>query len=117
MSEKVVIYHNPRCSKSRETLALLRARGIEPEIVEYLQNPPDKEEVKQLIEKLAILPHDLLRTKEAPYKELGLSLNSTADEVAEAIAEHPILLERPVVVRGDKAAIGRPPENVLPVLG
>ncbi len=114
--EKVVIYHNPRCSKSRQTLALLRAKGVEPEIVEYLNHPPSVEELKHIIRLLDIEPHDILRTKEAPYKELALSPDSSPDDVAKAIAAHPILLERPIVVVGRKAAIGRPPENVLTVL-
>lgn len=114
--EKVVIYHNPRCSKSRQTLALLRAKGIEPEVVEYLNHPPTVEELKHVIRLLDIEPHDILRTKEAPYKELALSHDSSPDDVAKAISAHPILLERPIVVVGRKAVIGRPPEKVLDVL-
>lgn len=113
---QVRIYHNPRCSKSRETLALLREHQVEPEVVEYLKAPPSAEEIEQLIEKLGVAPHALLRSKEAPYAELGLSKQSTSDEVARAIASHPVLLERPVVVVGKRAAIGRPPENVLALL-
>jgi arsenate reductase len=116
MSTRVVIYHNPRCSKSRQTLELLRSRGIEPEIVEYLDDPPSAARVKELVKLLGIEPHALLRTKEAPYAEVGLSKNSTLDEIAKAVARHPILLERPIVVRGSKAALGRPPENVLSLL-
>jgi len=113
---KVRIYHNPRCSKSRETLALLREHGIEPEIVEYLKTPPRVEELEELLDKLGVEPHALLRSKEEPYARLGLSPKSTRAQVAEAIAQEPILLERPVVVVGKRAAIGRPPEAVLALL-
>lgn len=113
---KVRVYHNPRCSKSRETLALLRERGIEPEVIEYLVTPPSAAEVERLIDALDQEPHALLRKKEPPYTELGLSPQSSRKDVARAIAAHPILLERPVVVVGKRAAIGRPPENVLSLL-
>lgn len=117
MSPKSVrIYHNPRCSKSRETLALLREHDVEPEVVDYLKTPPSAEEVKGLIKKLGIAPHALLRTKEPAYAELGLSVSSSLDQVAHAIAGAPSLLERPVVVVGKKAAIGRPPQAVLALL-
>jgi arsenate reductase len=112
----VRIYHNPRCTKSRETLALLRDKGVDPEVVEYLKTPPTVSEVKALIGKLNIAPGALLRTKEEPYATLGLSPTSSLDAVARAIAKEPVLLERPVVVVGDKAAIGRPPEKVLALL-
>src|SRR4029079_2272066 len=102
---RVVIYHNPRCTKSRQALELLKKRGIEPEIVEYLKNPPSAARVKELIDLLALPPHALLRKGEAAYSELGLSDKSSKSEVAKAIAEHPILLERPVVVAGKKAVI------------
>lgn len=114
--DKVRIYHNPRCTKSRETLALLEERGIEPEVVEYLKTPPSASEVKALAKKLGLSPHALVRSKEEAYKRLGLSKSSSLDEIANAIAEEPILLERPVVVVGSKAALGRPPENVLALL-
>lgn len=111
--EDIIIYHNPRCSKSRQTLALLRDNGVEPKIVEYLKDPPSQTRVRALIKQLGIDPHSLVRAKEAAYQESGLSRESNAIDIARAIAENPILLERPVVVRGDRAAIGRPPENVL----
>jgi arsenate reductase len=117
MAKKIVIYHNPRCSKSRETLALLRERGVEPEVVEYLKEPPDAVAVERLIGLLGIEPHALVRTKEAPYAKHSLSPLSTAAEVACAVAADPVLLERPVVVAGERAVIGRPPENVLVLLG
>ena len=115
-SEKARIYHNPRCSKSRETLALLRENDFEPDVVLYLEAPPSERELRTLIEMLGVSPHDLLRTKEAPYVELGLSQASSADEIVAAIVKHPVLLERPIVVVGDKAVIGRPPERVLTLL-
>ena len=116
MGSKVVIYHNPRCSKSRQTLALLQEQGVEPEVVEYLKAPPSASKVKALLKQLGGEPSALLRKKEAPYKELGLSKDSSAKAVAEAIAEHPVLMERPLVVANGKAALGRPPENVLEIL-
>jgi len=113
---KVRIYHNPKCTKSRETLALLRDNGVEPEIVEYLKAPPSAADVEDLLDKLKVEPHAVLRTKEEPYKRLKLSPKSSRAAVAKAIAEEPILLERPIVVVGKRAAIGRPPENVLAIL-
>ncbi|WP_374088258.1 arsenate reductase (glutaredoxin) [Methylomicrobium lacus] len=114
---KVKIYHNPRCSKSRETLQLLRDKGIEPEIVEYLKNPPSAEELDAILQKLGIEPRDLMRKKEKPYDELDLFDKSLDRQtLIRAMVENPILIERPVVVIGDKAAIGRPPENVLAIL-
>ena len=115
-TSKVRMYHNPKCSKSRETLTLLREHGVEPEIVEYLKQPPTAAEVVELIGKLKLDPHALLRTKEEPYKRLKLSPKSTEAQVAKAIASEPVLLERPIVVVGKRAAIGRPPENVLEIL-
>jgi arsenate reductase len=113
---KVRIYHNPRCTKSRETLALLREHDVEPEVVLYLETPPSAKELKALIKKLGIEPHALLRSKEAAYAEAGLERGSSLSEIVEAIVEHPILLERPVVVVGERAVIGRPPERVLELL-
>jgi arsenate reductase len=113
---KVRMYHNPRCSKSRETLALLREHGVEPEIVEYLKEPPTAAEVVELIGKLKLDPHALLRTKEEPYARLKLSPKSSQAAIAKAIASEPVLLERPIVVVGQRAALGRPPENVLSLL-
>jgi len=114
---KVKIYHNPRCSKSRETLQLLRNKGIEPEIVEYLKNPPSAEELDEILQKLGIEPRDLMRQKEKPYDELDLFDKSLDRQtLIRAMVENPILIERPVVVIGDKAAIGRPPENILAIL-
>lgn len=109
---KVTIYHNPRCSNSRKALERLRERGIEAEVVEYLKQAPAAETLLELMDKLVDPPELLLRKKETPYRELGLSDDSTRDEIADAIAAHPILLQRPVVVVGKKAIIARPPERI-----
>ena len=111
----ISIYHNPRCSKSRATLALLLERGIEPEIIEYLNNPPNAGMLKQIQAALDCPAIDMARTKEAPFKENDLE-SATENELIDAIAQFPILLERPIVVNGSRAAIGRPPENVLEIL-
>ena len=110
------LYHAPRCSKSRATLALLRERGLEPEIVEYLKEPPTAGEFLALAAAAGRRPHDLVRSKESAYAEAGLSPESTDGELAAAVAAHPVLLERPILVRGERAAVGRPPEAVLPLL-
>lgn len=109
----VTIYHNPRCSKSRKTLALLQERGIEPTIVEYLKNPPDKRDLEMITRKLGVKPEQIVRRGEASFKQhfAGKSLND--NEWLEALAQYPILIERPIIVKGDRAVIGRPPENVL----
>jgi arsenate reductase (glutaredoxin) len=113
----VEIYHNPKCSKSRATLQLLRDRGIEPDIIEYLDMPPDRRELELLLEWLGIGVRDLIRTKEPIYKQLGLDKPGVDDDaLIDAIVENPILMERPVVVANGKARLGRPPENVLEIL-
>ncbi|MCI0508292.1 MAG: arsenate reductase (glutaredoxin) [Gammaproteobacteria bacterium] len=113
----VTIYHNPRCTKSRQTLQLLKDNNIEPVIVEYLKAPPSKAELKRILKMLNIKPRDLLREKEAEYKELGLDDKSlTNEQIIDAILAHPKLMERPIVVTGDKAVLGRPPENVLEII-
>lgn len=114
---KVTIYHNPRCSKSRATLALLTARGVKPEIIEYLKTPPDESTLRRLLKLLSMTPRQLLRTKEDAYVKAGLDNPKLTDaQILKAMVAHPVLMERPVVVVGDKAAIGRPPENVLTLL-
>ncbi|RMG93532.1 MAG: arsenate reductase (glutaredoxin) [Deltaproteobacteria bacterium] len=113
---EVVVYHNPRCSKSRATVALLRARGIEPRIVEYLKTPPSTDEVLELARRLGRPVVEILRRKEPEYADLGLSPDTPDPVAAEAVARHPRLLERPIVVVADRAAIGRPPEAVLEIL-
>ena len=111
------IYHNPRCSKSRQTLELLTRRGIEPDVVEYLKAPLSVLALQTLVQKLGVPVIDIMRTKEPEFKELELSnLEVTDNHLLQAIAKNPILLERPIVVRGDKAVIGRPPENVLELI-
>ncbi|MGF1594538.1 MAG: arsenate reductase (glutaredoxin) [Kiloniellaceae bacterium] len=113
----VTIYHNPRCSKSRETLALLQDRGIEPKVVEYLNDTPDADTLDTLLKQLDLEPRELMRRKEAPYKELGLDDPGLSRQaLIAAMVEHPILIERPIVVKGTKAALGRPPEKVLDIL-
>jgi len=113
----VSIYHNPRCSKSRETLALLEGKGIEPNIVKYLESPPTAAELKQVLKKLGMKPRDIMRTAEARYAELGLKDKELKDdELIALMVANPILIERPIVVNGGKAAVGRPPEAVLKIL-
>lgn len=111
------IYHNPRCSKSRETLKLIQDAGIEPEVINYLDSPPSTHELGQILEKLGIEPRDLMRKGESVYKELGLaSRELSRQEAIQLLHEYPKLIERPIVVRGDRAVLGRPPENVLELL-
>lgn len=110
-------YHNPRCSKSREALELLRERGLEPELIAFIDNPPNAEALGSLIGKLGIAPRDLLRTGEAVYAELGLDDASLDDEaLISAMVAHPILIERPIFEHGERAVIGRPPKRVLELL-
>ena len=108
----VTIYHNPRCSKSRETLALLRARGIEPTIVEYLHAPPTAELLRTLLAKLRLRARQLVRDKEVAWAECGLEGVDDEARIIAALIAHPALLERPIVVRGTRAVIGRPPSNI-----
>ena len=111
------IYHNPRCSKSRQTLQLLRDRDVEVEIVEYLKTPPDEAALRHLLHMLNLSPRDLMRKQEKEYKELGLdNPDLDGDNLIKALVEHPRLMERPIVVKGGAAVIGRPPENVLRLL-
>ncbi len=113
----VVIYHNSRCSKSRQTLALLEEKGIEPKIIEYLKTPPDAGTIKMLIYMLELPPRNLMRRGEAAFKENNLAdENLTTDELINALVENPILLERPIVISNGKAIIARPPELVLEIL-
>ena len=109
-----VLYHNPRCSKSRGALELLQERGIEPAIVRYLDTPPDADTLRGLVEKLGIQPRELLRTGEEEYRSLGLADASLDDRgVIAAMTAQPRQIERRILVRGDRAVIGRPPERVL----
>ena len=112
------IYHNPRCSKSRQTLALLEERGHTPEVVRYLDDPPSADELDALLTKLGREPLQVIRTKEAVFKELGLSAQDDRPrgEWLALMAAHPILIERPILMRGERAVIGRPPERVDEIL-
>ena len=113
----VTIYHNPRCSKSRQTLALLKDRGIEPEIVEYLTTPPDAAELTRILGLLGMAPRALMRKGEDAYRANDLGDRSKSDEaLVRAMVANPILIERPIVLAGGKAALGRPPEAVLDIL-
>jgi arsenate reductase len=113
----VTIYHNPRCAKSRATLTLLKQRGIDPVVVEYLRNSPTEAEIRRLLGKLGLKPRELLRTREPEFRKARLDNPATPDAVIiRAMAKYPQLIERPIVVKGNKAALGRPPENVLKIL-
>ena len=112
----IKIYHNPRCSKSRNTLALLEEQGVEAEVVKYLDTPPSKEELKELLIILGMSPKELMRTKEVVYKELGLKDVTDEEALIEAMVSNPKLIERPIVVKDGKAAIGRPIENIVELL-
>lgn len=113
----ITIYHNPRCSKSRATLALLEGEGFELDIVEYLKTPPSKAELNRILDGLGMEPRDLMRKTEEPYKALDLDdVGKSRDELIAAMLEHPILIERPIVAKSGKYALGRPPESVLDIL-
>ena len=113
----VTIYHNPRCSKSRQTLALLRERGMEPEIIEYLKTPPDAATLKKILSLLGLRPRELMRNKEAVYKDKGLDdATLSDDDLIAAMVNDPVLMERPIVIADGRAALGRPPEKVLEIL-
>ena len=115
--DKIVIYHNPACSKSRETLQLLEAHQCTPEIVEYLEDPPTPAELKRIVGLLGVTARDLLRTTEAVYRDAELDDDSLSDdEIIEAICEYPALLQRPIVVAGERAVVGRPPSRVLELI-
>ena len=113
----VTIYHNPRCSKSRQTLALLKSKGVDVDMVEYLKSPPDFKTLESLLQKLELEPRELMRSREDEYRRLELSAVTDRRELIEAMVKHPILIERPIVIKGDKARLGRPPEQVLEILG
>ncbi|WP_313306510.1 arsenate reductase (glutaredoxin) [Stutzerimonas balearica] len=113
----LILYHNPRCSKSRSALELLQARGMEPTIVRYLDTPPSEAELHALLAKLGLSARQLLRTGEEEYQSLGLADTALTDaQIIAAMARHPRLIERPILIAGDKAVIGRPPEKVLELL-
>lgn len=113
----IKIYHNPRCSKSRQTLELINDRGIQPTIIEYLNTPPDKSELKNILALLNLKPRDLMRHKEQVYREMNLDDPNLSDEaLIDAMIQNPILMERPIVITNGKAALGRPPETILEIL-
>ena len=107
---QVTIYHNPRCTKSRQTLARIHEKGVEPTVIEYLKEPPDAATLRRLVKQLGIPPEELVRPKE--HKALGLPQPENDDQWIERMAAHPQIIERPIVVVGQKAVLGRPPENV-----
>ncbi|TLX63889.1 arsenate reductase (glutaredoxin) [Stutzerimonas nosocomialis] len=114
---ELILFHNPRCSKSRGALELLQARGLAPTLVQYLDTPPSRDELKALLGKLGMRPRELLRTGEEHYRTLGLADPSLDDDrLIDAMVEHPKLIERPILIVGDKAVVGRPPERVLELL-
>ena len=116
MSERVVVWHNARCSKSRGACALLDERGVDAEVVRYLDTPPSREELERVLTLLGEDdPRAMMRTGEPAYRELGLA-NASRDELLEAMTRYPILIERPIVIRGDSAVIARPPERLLDLL-
>lgn len=110
----VTIYHNPRCTKSRQTLELLRSQGVEPVVVEYLKSPPSPAELTALLDKLGKGPRDIVRAKEAA--EAGIAKDLDGAALVAALSANPAAIERPIVVKGDKARLGRPPESVLEIL-
>jgi len=114
--EKFRIFHNPRCGKSRSACSLLAENGIDAEVVEYLKTPPSKDELATIVKQLGIRPEELIRRSEAVFKELYAGKVLTDTEWLEAMVSHPILIERPIVIRGNRAVIGRPPERVLELL-
>ena len=110
------IWHNPRCSKSRQTLSLLEEKGIAPAVRLYLEDAPSEGELLDVLSQLSITPWELLRRGEKVFKELGLSQQDSDQAIIEALARHPILIERPIVIKGTAAVLGRPPENVLSLI-
>ena len=117
MADRVTIYHNPKCGTSRRALELLRGRGYEPEIIEYLKTPPTPARLKQILAMLEMKPRELIRRKEKVYTELGLDSPKLSDaEIIMALAAHPVLIERPIVILGNRAALGRPAERVMDIL-
>ncbi len=113
---KATIYHNPKCSKSRETLRLLKENNVDVEVIEYLKNPPTKKKLRKILLMLNMNPGEILRNKENVFKEKYEDKNLTENEILGAMIKTPILIERPIVILGEKAVLGRPPENVLKII-
>ncbi len=113
---KTIIWHNPRCSKSRQTMDILTENGVEAEVVKYLETIPSVQDITEVLKKLGISARELMRTKEDEYKELNLKDENDEVKLIEAMAAHPKLIERPIVIVGDKAVLGRPPEKVLELI-
>lgn len=113
---KTVIYYNPKCSKCRMTLKLLHEQGQQPAVIEYLRDTPSRSELRDVLSQLGMAASQLLRTRESAYREAGLDESSSEEEILDAMMKYPVLIERPIVIRGDKAVIARPPENVLGIL-
>ena len=114
---EITLYHNPRCSKSRQALELLKQNGVDANIVEYLQTPPTHQQLDSILRGLAVSPRELIRKGQAEYKELNLGNEELSrDQLIDAMIKNPILIERPILVAGDEIAIGRPPENILSIL-
>ena len=116
MKFAVTIFHNPRCGKSRSALALLEEKGVQPHIIEYLKTPPTKEALRAILKKLGMKPGQIVRKGEDVYKQKFSGKMLTDEQWLDALVKHPILIERPIVVKGDRAAIGRPPQKVLELL-
>ena len=112
----VTIWHNPRCSKSRDSFKLLEEKGIDAEVIKYLDTPPTKEELKEVLKMLGIAPRELMRTKEDIYKELNLDEETGDEKLIEAMVANPKLIERPIVIKDGKAVIGRPLEKVIELI-
>jgi len=113
----ITVWHNPKCSKSREAIKLLEEKGGSIEVVKYLETSPTRDEIVALLKKLGISARELMRTKEDLYKELGLAKVNEEEKLIDALAEHPRLIERPVLIEGNRAIIGRPVEKVIEFLG
>ncbi len=117
MSDDVRIFHNPKCSKCRLTMEILNDKGVNTSVIEYLKTPPNSEELTEILDLLGIEPRELMRKHEAPYKENNLdNPELTRDQLIQAMIDHPILIERPIIINGKKATIGRPPEKVFDIL-
>jgi len=117
MTNEVRIFHNPRCSKSRQTMDILKNQDVNVAIVEYLKTPPNRNELSEILDLLGLEPRDLMRKHETPYKDNKLdNPDLTREQLIQAMIDNPVLIERPIVIKGNKAVIGRPPEKVLDIL-